>query len=188
MSFTFIVLGVILIWCVFYLKLDSIVKLAFFLGLYLEFVGCFFSNCVIQNVSINFAIFTGYLIIMFGLIMCCKDCLLKSVENVIYVLVIYVALNIVMVEFNSFFNWVPIVLIVLIINSLSCDNRTGILSINLSLGICELFNLFYMLIKMDFSVIYSSEFLLCFVLSNCIFILIWFVREFIKRGKYEKVG
>ena len=185
MSFEFIVIGIFLIWSLFYLKLNSIDKTFLLLGLVFLFFSYFIPNVFIFNVSINLCIFVGFCCM---LAFVCFYGFSIDMENLLYVLLIYVSLNVISIDFNSFFYSGVLSAIVLSVNILNFkDLKKLLLNVNFSLVICEFFNLIFLLNMLNFSTIFSFEFLKCFVFCNLIIFGIFVIDRILKRKMYEKI-
>ena len=109
-----------------------------------------------------------------------------KLKNVLLYLIIYGVLNTISIELNLYFNVFPL-MFVIILTHISNLNAENILpSVNGCLFVCELFNGVIMFSKMNFTTIFSSEFVKCFVGINLISILIKFLINVATRRKYEK--
>ena len=80
----------------------------------------------------------------------------------------YGIINLFCFELNSFFGGGLLVCLILLINLFKGGFKISMQSINLSLILCELLNIFFMMLRMDFVVIFSNEFLRSFVILNLV--------------------
>lgn len=180
-------LGFSLIWCIFYFKFTSYKRLVLFLGVLIIFCGMFLNNVFIKNISVNICFLVGYLLILFSVIPLRLNSVLNALDKVGYGVILYICLNIVSLDFNLFFNWIPLVIIVIVFNGFNSEVDNCFFGLNLTFGLCEIFNLFFISKKMNFSIIFSFEFVNCFVIGNSVMLLLFFILKIFKRKRYEKV-
>ena len=186
MPIEFVILGIFLIWSLFYLRINNAINIVLIFSLLFLFFGCFYRGLIIGNFSTNVFVCIGAILFVVYLFFKSEKFSGKVVENSCYCLIVYACLNLISIEFNSFFNCLPLVIIVLIIHLLNHGESSILLSVNLSLFVCELINAFFMFPKMNFSVIFSNEFVRCFVVLNLSIGVLCLFSGIFKRNKYEK--
>lgn len=189
--FDFCAVGVFLIWCVFYLDLKSISNILLIAGVGSLFVSYFTKNVEILavNVSFNAFVLIGIVLIMCSLCMGCEKISCNMcVCGLMLSLFLYVGVVMMSICFSSFFTPIPLCVIVCVTNILNFKGfKSKYFALNLSIIFCEIFNGFYLLKKLDFVTIFSSEIVLCIVLCNLIMITLDILLNIVKVVKNEKV-
>lgn len=191
MMFDFFIIGAILIWCVFYARLDAVKNWILVASISLLFIGYFNldKSILIANVSVNlFGLISFILLVVYFLTYYKNIRFSRMIENVSYVVLLYLGLNIVSIEFNLFFNCLPLIAIIVVINGFNGFNFfTSILGLNISLFFVEILNSILMINQLQFATIFSREFVICYVYCNVLMTLLYIVVKFLKRGAYEKI-
>lgn len=190
--FDFCAVGIFLIWCVFYLDLKNISNILLIAGVGALFVSYFTKNVEILavNVSFNAFVLIGIVLIMCSLCIGCE----KISRNIcvcgtMLSLFLYVGVVVMMsICLSSFFTPIPLCVIVCATNILNFKGlKSKYFALNLSIIFCEFFNGFYLLKKLDFVAIFSSEIVLCIVLCNLTMITLDILLNIVKVVKNEKV-
>lgn len=189
--FDFCAVGVFLIWCIFYLDLKNISNILLITGVGLLFVSYFTKNIEIltTNVSFNVFVLIGIVLIMCSLgINCGKNNCNMCVYGSMLSLFLYVGAVMMSICLSSFFTPIPLCTIVCVVNIFNFkDIKSKYFALNLSIILCEIFNGFYLLKKLDFVAIFSSEIVLCIVLCNLTMITLDILVNIVKVVKNEKV-
>lgn len=182
--FEIIVLGVFVIWCLFYGKIKSGAEVFLFIGVISMIVGYFYKDVIIKSLTVD--IFICFGVVMICLFLFCYGVNKINFENICLSVICYGIINLFSFEFNSFFGSGLLVCLILLISLFRSGFRIYIQNINLSLILCELFNIFFMMSRMDFAVIFSNEFVRNFVVLNLVAVGMKIIVDMVKRGEYEK--
>ena len=188
MPLDFIIISVIFIFCLFYVRI-SVRNLFLFLGLIFIIVSYFNLNLQLFGVNFNVSVILGLFCWVIFICFSSTDIRFKYViESVIYMLILYTFINLFGVEFNSFFNVVPVVAISVLISSIigrTLNESICIFTMG-NIG-CEILNIIFLLKNLNMASVFCREFVICCIIGTIIVMcLYWFKTLF--RVKYEKVS
>ncbi len=189
--FDFCIVGAVLIWGVFYLDLTKVSNILLAVGVGTIFTSYFTKNIEISTIDVSFNAFVliGIVLIIYSLCVGGEKYSCTMIfYNVMLSLFLYVGVVMISICLSSFFTPIPLCLIVCITNILIFKDFKGkYFALNLSIVFCEIFNAFYLLQKLDFVAIFSSEIVFCIVLCNFVMLVIDLLLHIVKVVKNEKV-
>ena len=192
MVFDFFIMGTVFIWSVFYLKINSVNKFLFLVSNMAMILSYFCSFLFIKSlgISVNLLVLISMILYMLFLFRIGKNVNYKSIfENVFCVLIAYVLLNLISVEFGSYFNVIPLIVVELLVNIANSNKMIcSILGLNISLIVVEIFSCFYMFNKLSFASLFGREFVICVVVLNVVMWVYFKFFELVRNNRYEKIS
>lgn len=168
MPFSFICLGACFIYFLFFIDLKKFGNLLTTIGIFILMIGFFVGELYFKTCSINILNVVGVAIIFIGVI-CIKGHLnwVRVVVLPSICSIIYYVLNIVDIDMNMFFNFLPACLVICFV-SVACINRVkdGVLMTILSAIFLDILNYFIVLEDVGYLALFSREFIVCIVLCE----------------------
>lgn len=188
MGFDFVVLGIILIWLLFYSDFRNQSNLVLMIGIVFLMIGYFVNAVTFNNISINFFNFFGMVYVLIFAIISGG----VRVKNTLYcgvlIAMLYVLINYIKFDFNMFFDLKPFIFVAVAVNLINVFSvKEGLISTIFGLIICEIFNVFFMLKEIDFMPILSCETTFCIVVCTITQLVFNFLINRVKKVKHEKV-
>ena len=189
MPIDFIILGIFFIYLCFNYKKTKFNKTLILLGLCMILLGYFNHGIFISryNVSINFCNLFG---IIFVFVFCFKFSKINGIKLMrqsILILLLYMFFNFINLDNNIFFNCMPLILIVGLVNICNVNFYENVFTIIISMVFVEIFNLFFMLPKIDSWALFSREFIFCIVVCCGINLVLNQVIRSLGKIRNEKV-
>lgn len=187
MTIEFILLGVLLIYVIFYFDLKKQDNIMFFLAILFFMIGYFVKNAEFYFLSINFFNLFGLLYLIVYSLISIKNIKTNAIYGGMLIAILYILINYIKLDFNMFFDLNPIIFIMISVNFINCYTiKESILSSCLGIILCEIFNIFFMRPKLEFVAIFSEEIIVCVVFSVISIVVIKLLDKIVKGLRYEK--
>ena len=188
MPFEFFVVGFFLICEIFFFDFSKGKNVWIFLSsLFLVF--SYFVNYInIGLVSFNILVIVASFFVILYILSGLKSLSLRiNISKVLTILVVYIVLNLINIDFNVFFNplWL-LGIIVLMLSFGNCGLLNDLFVLNFSLISVELLNILFLIRKLNFVMIFSREFVVSLVILNTFAVLKNLLIRVV-RLKYEKI-
>ena len=172
MSIDFIIVGMFLIFSLFYMQNRGYKWILLKISMLMFLIGYFIGNIEIENITFNVLNICSMLLFIIVTVGGIK----REIRLVVYVssltVLLYIMANYIYLDCNMYFSLIPFILIatiVSLINNLSL--KGSIVSTILSLGIVEIFNVFFLIGEIKYMALFQSKLSICIiivVLSNLI--------------------
>lgn len=181
-------LGIMTLFILFFVNLSVPRKCLLFCGV-VCIIGAFFIGQInIKTGSINMLNLVGMVLVLCVLIS--KKCIShKMLVTVFCDVVMYFLLNVISLDYNMFFTFVPVCVICTIVPLvLMKDTKASVFSCVLSVVACEFVSMFLMYNNLNYWAIFGDNFMFCIVLCVCAILSIKFICCLIKKlSKKETV-
>ena len=161
MTIDFVLIGIYFIWLVFYYEKNK-GNIPLFLGVFLLLLGYFIKPIIVGDVFINICNVVG-IVSLFAFVFTSKKVnVKKSITSGVLISFIYGLINLIDMDFNLFFGAGLTIVVIIIINFLNCLLvEECVVSALVGLVLIEIFNIFFMLPKLEFVTIFGDVLVLC---------------------------
>ena len=188
MLFEFFILGFVLIFVMFFCDFSKVKNLWLFIAVLFLTMSYFVRLVNIGIMSTNLFVVIAMVFVFLYIFSDWRDVkFCGAFSKILSILVIYIGLNLINIDFNMFFNlaWVlGVIVLVSVFNFYSIT--TDLFVVNVSLVGIEFVNALFLIKKLNFLVIFSREFVVVVVVLNGFFVLKNLLVKAVKL-RYEKV-
>lgn len=187
MPIHFMLLGIMTLFILFFVNLSVPRKCLLFCGVACIIGSFFIGQINIKMGSINILNFIGIVLVLCAVIS--KKCIShKTFVTVFCGVVMYFLLNVISLDYNMFFTFVPICVICTIVPLvLMRDTKASVFSCALSIVACEFVSMFLMYKNLNYWALFGNNFMFCIVLCVYAVLSIKFIccliRKFSKKQK-----